>query len=669
MKTFKFLMPFLLVAFALVGCDTDDLRNDIDELKNRVESLEAQVSAINDNVNALKVFADGGKTISSYEETESGYKLVLSDNTVLNITQGQPGQVDVPEITIQNGNWYIEGKDRGDKAVGADATIIQFTIKKYTPEGEEEGYYWYVGEKLVSDDSGKPVLATTSNNVTIEQDFFESVTVDDATSEMVLVLKNPGGTAGDKYRLPIVEGLKCAINTENLEGYKDGVLTMGFGEQLSIEVEISGGTYILTAPAGWGAELTEPQDGKATLKLTAPASASASTLSRAVADNTKDVVIQVNKGVNWAVDKIQVEAKQLVESYYQEYLAGKNLVIGKVGEDIENAFTLNKATCPEDMVVNIVADQEITEDNKVYFVKEGVTVTYNVADKINTMIIVGDKPGVKPIVKTKKVLSLSGTTSGKGLILYNIVLDATEHASYVVNIDKNEEGVSYDYLFLVDQCRIKLPSGKNFSYINNKANINAKKIVMCNTYVNVPPSSANIMIANIGGGYKYTDFVMYNNVFYSPNSTTVVEKFAVLAAASTTHSFQNIEVSNNTFINLFGANVYTKAVVKNTLKIKNNLIWNDVSSTANTYLVQALTNSDLSRMVSDDYSNNKIYSVNNLNAVVFHTKEGESVTPAGLAGNNLSKEAADPFTGGTFSWGDEKFVPGPGYETIGAHIE
>ena len=666
MKTFKFLMPFLLVAFALVGCDTDDLRNDIDELKNRVESLEAQVSAINDNVNALKVFADGGKTISSYEETESGYKLVLSDNTVLNITQGQPGQVDVPEITIQNGNWYIEGKDTGDKAVGTDATLPQFTIKECTPEGEEKGYYWYVGEKLVSDDSGKPVLATTSNDVTIEQDFFESVTVDDATSEMVLVLKNSDGTAGDEYRLPIVEGLKCAINTENLEGYKDGVLTMGFGEQLSIEVEISGGTYILTAPAGWGAELTEPQDGKATLTLTAPASASASTLSRAVADNTKDVVIQVNKGVNWAVDKIQVEAKQLVESYYQEYLAGKDLVIGKVGEDIKNAFTLNKTTCPENMIVYIEDDQEITEDNKVYFVKEGVTVTYNLS-AINTLIVIGDKPSKMPTIKTTKVMSLSGEESGKGLIMYNMILDASEHKNYVVNINKETDGVKYEYLYLFDQCRIKLPTiGKNFAYINNKPKVSVGTILMCNTYVNAQSAGNPIMTSYSKHEYNLENVIMYNNVFYSPQSGSGIEKFGLFAAAYESSCVKKMHVVNNTFINLLGANVYAKSVLKGTLNVKNNLIWNDVSSTANTYLFQAIKESDLTQVIAENYSNNKLYSKNSLNAMVFNTAGN---TPDGLDGNNLSNEAADPFTGGTFSWENQIFVPGPGYETIGAHIE
>lgn len=666
MKTFKFLMPFLLVAFTFVGCNTDDLRNDIDELKNRVESLEALVSTMNDNVNALKVFAEGGVTISSYEKVGDTYKLVLSDGRTIELTQGQQGDVDVPSISIsEDGCWIINGvKQEDKKAVGANADAPKFTIKKETVEGAEKAY-WYVdyndgkGYVQVKDPEGNPVEATTSGEVNIKPDFFEKVEVKNGCMEVTLTTEPKG-----PFSLPIVEGLICKIETEGVEEYKDNILTVGYGRKVTLQVEVTGETQILTAPAGWTAELGTLTDGKGELTITAPQAPVAT--SRAVADNTQDVVLQTNKGVNWAVAKIQVEAKQLVESYYQEYLNGKDLVIGKVGENSENAFVLNKTTCPESMVQYIESDQEITEDNKVYFIKEGVTVTYNVADKINTMIIVGDKPGVKPIVKTKKILSLSGTTSGKGLILYNIVLDATEHTNYVVNIDKNEEGVSYDYLFLVDQCRIKLPSGKNFSYINDKANIDAKKIVMCNTYVNVPPSSANIMIANIGGGYKYTDFVMYNNVFYSPTSTTVVEKFAVLAAASTSHSFQNIEVSNNTFINLFGANVYTKAVVKNTLKIKNNLIWNDVSSTANTYLVQALTNSDLSKMVSDDYSNNKLYSVNNPKAMVFNTS---GVKPDGLVDNNLSNEAADPFTGGKMLWDEGVFVPGPGYETVGAHIE
>lgn len=672
MKTFKFLMPFLLVAFTFVGCNTDDLRNDIDELKNRVESLEALVSTMNDNVNALKVFAEGGVTISSYEQIGDKYKLVLSDGRTIELTQGQQGDVDVPSISIsEDGCWIINGvKQEDKKAVGANADAPKFTIKKETVEGAEKAY-WYVDYNdgkdyvQVKDLEGNPVEATTSGNVNIEPDFFEKVEVENGC--MVVTLKtDPKGP----YSLPIVEGLICKIETKDVEEYKDNILTVGYGRNVKLQVEVTGETQILTAPAGWTAELGTLTDGKGELTITAPQAPVATT--RAVADNTKDIVLQTNKGINWAVAKIQVEAKQLVESYYQEYLNGKDLVIGKVGENTENAFVLNKTTCPESMVQYIESDQDITEDNKVYFVKEGVTVTYNVADKINTMIIVGDKPGVKPIVKTKKILSLSGTTSGKGLILYNIVLDATEHTNYVINIDGNTDGVTYDYLYLIDNCRIKLPTtGANLSFINKKSSVSVSKTAMCNTYVQVPVvKNKNQMLLQVSGEYKFSQFIMFNNVFYAltteSSPQTFVDAFALLAAAEAKSMFTNVDIENNTFINLLGKNVYAKSVLKGTLNVKNNLIWNDCSSTTNTSLFQAIKESDLSQVAADNYSGNKLYSKNGLKATVFHTSGN---TPAGLTGNNLSNEAADPFTGGTFSWENEKFVPGPGYETVGAHIE
>ena len=286
--------------------------------------------------------------------------------------------------------------------------------------------------------------------------------------------------------------------------------------------------------------------------------------------------------------------------------------------------------------------------------------------QVNTLIIIGDNPESKPTIKTTKVLSLSGTESGKGIILYNIVLDASEHSSYLINIDGNTEATHYDYLYLIDNCRIKLPTkGKNFAYINAKNLVDVSNIIMCNTYVNVPVAGNPIM-ASISGDYKFKDVVIYNNVFYSPKSGTGVEKFAILAAAQTTSSLSDINILNNTFINLLGGNVYAKSVIKGTLNVKNNLIWNDFSSATNTYIFQAIKESDLSKVTSENYSGNKLYSKNNLKASVFHTSGN---VPDGLSGNNLENEITDPFINGTFSWEYETFEPGAGYETIGAHIE
>lgn len=664
MKTFKFLMPFLLVAFALVGCDTDDLRNDIDELKNRVESLEAQVSAINDNVNALKVFADGGKTISSYEETESGYKLVLSDNTVLNITQGQPGQVDVPEITIKDGYWYIEGQNTGMRAVGDDASLPQFTIKEYTPEGGTTGYYWYVGDELVRDDSGKPVLATTSDDVTIEQDFFESVKVDDTTSEMVLVLKNSDGTAGAEYRLPIVEGLKCAINTENLEDYKDGVLTMGFGAKLLIEVEISGGTYILTAPAGWGAELTEPQDGKATLTLTAPASASASTLSRAVADNTKDVVIQVNKGVNWAVDKIQVKAENIVTSYYSLYEGGENIVIEGV--------TINKATFGEATLVE--NDMSIVDDKAygVYFVRPGVTLSYDVTNKTSSkhLIVIGDNENDNTAVfKLNQRIQTNMTSEPTDIDGYyiwnNIKFDASGLASQVFVAYRNGE---QDKKILFNYCMMDLPA-KNFFELTTDGRY-FKDMVIKNSRIKL---KGNMFLINLGEKNKSTSFgnlTMENNIFYTPNQTTTLNSFKILNTGNGVDAqLSNFVINNNTFINIAPnwSGMYYQAKLAS-VNMENNLFWYGAALTENAIVLRPVANPTSVKCLSNvgfSLTGEKRWvaafgEINNWDAAA------EEIT--NLYGASLD-DSNNPFNGGEMNFETGTFIPNSNYSAYGAKFE
>lgn len=59
----------------------------------------------------------------------------------------------------------------------------------------------------------------------------------------------------------------------------------------------------------------------ATLSITAP-SKTATANTRATADNNSDVTVQVNKGANWAVDKIQVKAVEMIDSYYELYNNG-----------------------------------------------------------------------------------------------------------------------------------------------------------------------------------------------------------------------------------------------------------------------------------------------------------------------------------------------------------
>ena len=186
MKTFKFLMPFMLAVLVFAGCDTDDLRNDIDDLKNRVESLEAQVASINENMNALRVLIDGNKTISSYtyDETTGAYTLTLSDGNVITLTQGVTGTVNYPSIGIdENGNWTVNGESLGQQAVGQNGATPEFRI-------EESTNYWQVkfgaGEwQYVVNSNGDKVQATTETINNGDQ-FFKSVEVKDGYLVVVL---------------------------------------------------------------------------------------------------------------------------------------------------------------------------------------------------------------------------------------------------------------------------------------------------------------------------------------------------------------------------------------------------------------------------------------------------------------------------------------------------
>lgn len=372
MKKLKSLLPFLLMLFALVGCKTDDLEKDIDSLKDRVTSLEAQVSLLNDNLNAIRVILDGSKTISSYTSENGTYTLTLSDGSTIALTQGSEGQIVMPDITInENGQWVLNGEVIG-QATGNSGITPKFNISadKYWQVSFDEGKTY----EYVLDENGEKVAATTSGNVSVSDAFFEDVKVE---NDMLVVTLNGGKT----YSLPIVANLKANI-VDPAEGFKNGVWTIGYGETVTTEVEISGDNYFVTVPAGgWTATLSEVKEGKATLTVTAPAQAS--TLSRATADNSTELVLQVNKGINWAIDKIKVEAKTVIASYKALYDAGQVINV----DGIEVSKALFGDAC------SIDSDTEITTlDYKVYFVKPGATLTYNGTSSVSatSLIVIGD---------------------------------------------------------------------------------------------------------------------------------------------------------------------------------------------------------------------------------------------------------------------------------------
>ena len=98
------MLSFILL-FCFVGCNDDDYSDDIDALKKELEETKASIKTIQELTNALQ----NQLFINSYEKTDNGYTLKMSDGSTISVTQGQKGE---------NGT---NGKDGED---GTDAPTI-----------------------------------------------------------------------------------------------------------------------------------------------------------------------------------------------------------------------------------------------------------------------------------------------------------------------------------------------------------------------------------------------------------------------------------------------------------------------------------------------------------------------------------------------------------------
>lgn len=293
MKYIKSYIFLTLMVVSLVGCKVDDLKDDVNDLKDRVALIEEQVKLLNDNVEVLAYVLDPQqKTIKSVTENNGQYVITLSDGSVMTLTIGQPGTIVQPEISVDNnGYWVVNGNPTGVKAVGEDGK----NGEGYPEFRVEEGK-WKVrfGESGWSDVPGGDLGTGTS----LGDQFFESASLSDDGTVFTIV-----GTEGQVYTFPVVASLVCEINGN------ETVVEFDYDSVQEFDVKISGGEPLAPIyPAGWRAELTKKEavgtdEYNYTLIVYAPVG------SKAMADNTSEIVVRVNQGTLWAVDKLQVELK------------------------------------------------------------------------------------------------------------------------------------------------------------------------------------------------------------------------------------------------------------------------------------------------------------------------------------------------------------------------
>ena len=293
MKYIKSYIFLTLMVVSLVGCKVDDLKDDVNDLKDRVTLIEEQVKILNDNVEVLSYVLDPQqKTINGVKPSDDNtqFTITLSDGSTMTLTVGKPGKVEQPTISVdENGYWVVNGIFTGVKAVGEDGK----NGEGY-PEFRVEKGKWQVrfGESGWSDVPGDYDLGTES----LGDQFFESASLSDDGTVFTIV-----GTKGQVYTFPVVASLVCEIKND------DAVATFEYDSVREFDVKISGGEPLAPIyPAGWRAELTKKEAADAngynyTLTVYAMLSSRAAT-----ADNTSEIVVRVNQGTLWAVDKLQV---------------------------------------------------------------------------------------------------------------------------------------------------------------------------------------------------------------------------------------------------------------------------------------------------------------------------------------------------------------------------
>lgn len=658
MKTFKFLMPFMLAVLVFAGCDTDDLRNDIDDLKNRVESLEAQVASINENMNALRVLIDGNKTISSYtyDETTGAYTLTLSDGNVITLTQGVTGTVNYPSIGIdENGYWTVNGESLGQQAVGQNGDTPEFRI-------EESTNYWQVkfgaGEwQYVVNSNGENVQATTETINTGDQ-FFKSVEAKDGYLVVVLNDEN-----SQTLKMPIVDGLTCEIVTEGVEGFSGNVLSVAAGTTVKLNVNITGDNRIVTAPNGWIATLSEPADGKAELSLTAPVSASASTFTRATADNTKDVVVQANKGINWAVDKIQVQIGENegggdegeAVNYLEKYNSGETITIAGV--------EINKEKFGEAQHVTD-ANFAFTADHVVYFIDPSVEVNYSSTVNFPNLILIGTNSSQKSKLTPTKQIKISNDAANGIFLISNMEINAQN----VMNANGDaktylltQNGNSSFGQVIFDNVKFLSLSGQPLTYISSEDRSISDFTIQNSSLEFSSGTQQQFIISLRQSTATYPSINLVNNVFYSKDSNALLTKFKLFNGEKAT--IGNLKMHNNTFVNLATETTfYVYAETVNTIDVTKNLYYTDAALSNNCGLIRATTfptgtfcNDNIVYKVSSDFNWQVLFGGMNKNGF------------DGAKENTIID--VNPFDGGQFDLATGTFVPNPTYSGYGASIK
>lgn len=649
MKIYKYIGVALMV-LALGACKTDDLERDIDALKDRVTAMEAKVDRLNESMNMIRVALDGNKTIQSYTENEDGsYTLTLSDGNTITLTQGKIGTIDeYQEVSISsNGNWVIGGVETKHHAVAADGepgVTPQFRLAM-----ESEGkYYWevsYDGEltwEEVKNQQGTRVYASASGSSSVAGPIASAAP--NATGDKFEITLTGRDT---KYEIPIVSGLACAITDPNPENMENGYLIVPTNTGATTSIDLKGEAVLISAPEGWTVTASIDNSNPTTLSVTPPNQ-----------DGVEGIItLQVNKGVYWAIDQIKVRSKKVITSWYQEFLAGAEIVVNDV--TIKKGSADDKVLINEkevDLKVSLISDDnaEIAEDG-LYFIGAGLNVTYKNSQNKNKVLINDSPTGEKPVVTCTNTITLNGTS----LICKNVALKLNENATYRF-LTINTNNAPY---VAFDGCNLEVPSTATqnaFCYASTAVAINS--FTLHKSKIKIDKSTEyNIISVGKDNFVNFNSISVENTIFYGNNASTF-KLFGVNNGNTTNAGIGSLVLRNTTFLNMHYAGYGIVNGDISTMIVKNNIIYAD-NNNNNVTVFRKRGNSSASLQATDgEVADNIGYIIGD-----FYLNLWQGDTPPLENAEKIQKLDASPFESLDKSTGT--YVLKPEYQGYGAAIE
>lgn len=266
MKKLFLLLSVSLLAF---GCQYDDseLWDELNDATSRLDQIEEALDAMNSSIESLETIVNAlneGKVIIDTEQTSTGYILTFSDNSTVEITNGEKGEDgEAPIIgvsayegvyywTITVGgeyDWLYDGE--GNPVAASGTAGVTPTL------GVDADGYWTVdtgdGAEQLLDSNNEPVSSQGEAGGDGDS-FFSSVTENDTTVTLTL-------TSGDVITLPkyIEYGVSVkagsdlgfsANETKTIElNYTRVAYTEMYNNNSSWSVTMTNGNLEVTAPA------------------------------------------------------------------------------------------------------------------------------------------------------------------------------------------------------------------------------------------------------------------------------------------------------------------------------------------------------------------------------------------------------------------------------------